>query len=127
MAYDPGAGQTLFSSAYTPLGEQSGTWAYDGTGWSLVDGSATAPPPLVAGSLVYDGLGQQVLLVCGRSLGVLQAGTWAWDRTSATWSPGAPLPAGREWCSVAYDAQRGKLVLFGGYTASGPSSETLEY
>jgi hypothetical protein len=127
MAYDPASALTLFSSGFSDQGEQSGTWAYDGGSWGQVNGSTTAPPPLLTGSLVYDATGGQVMLVCGRVNGHFVTSTWLWSSPSATWSPGPPMPSARAWCAATFDARRGKVLVFGGYTDTGVSSDTLEY
>jgi hypothetical protein len=127
LASDPTQGRSLFSSGFNPSGEQSGTWAYDGGSWVQANGSTTTPPPMIGGSLAYDGAGQQVLQVCGRATGVYLPTTWLWSSSNSTWTVGPALPSGRAWCATTYDARLGKVVLFGGSSGTVIFGDMLEY
>jgi hypothetical protein len=90
-------------------------WSWDGTQWSLISADASGPAwrnwPAVAYETTRD-----VLVIHGG----LQAGanfdeTWEWDGETWTQFPGSG-PGSREGALMAYDAARGKTILFGGST-----------
>src|SRR5438094_453033 len=60
----------------------------------------------------------------------LENDTWTWDGT--TWTQLQPLtsPAARQYYAMAYDAARGRVVLFGGATqlnGGGIAQDTWEF
>ncbi len=78
--------------------------------------------------MAYDGARQRILLHGGR------VGTWEWD--GVTWTkrnpsvaPSYGAPSGARVHAMAYDAARGRVVLFGGWSArpSGPLADTWEW
>lgn len=99
------------------------TWTWDGAGWQLVQ-TSTQPSPRYGATMVYDAAQGVSLLFGGMATTASAAGvvgiggdsseTWAFDGTS--WTQLHPLtsPPDREWATMAYDAARGQVVLFGG-------------
>src|SRR5688572_19775570 len=77
-------------------------------------------------AMAHDGGRGRVVLFGGisGSAGPLLAETWEWD--GATWSQRSPAtsPAARFAHAVAFDAARGRTVLFGGKNAAGLLSDT---
>src|SRR5262245_29068293 len=57
------------------------------------------------------------------------AGLAAESRAQVTWLPRSPAlsPAPRQAYALAYDAHRGRVVLFGGSDVGGPLAETWEW
>jgi hypothetical protein len=90
-----------------------------------------SPPPRVNHYLCFDAARGRVLLFGGHtnysSNGVNLGDTWEWD--GSAWSQHAPAqsPAPRPYHAMAYDAARGRVVLFGGGTTSQPLNDTWEW
>jgi hypothetical protein len=65
--------------------------------------------------MAYDAATQTVMLFGGTASGGEMNDTWIWD--GANWTPGvtAESPVPRSGHSMAYDAARGEIVLFGGF------------
>ena len=118
LAYDPATRKVvLFGSG--------GTWLWDGAtkNWSQAN-PAVSPEPRIAPAMATDEeLGAPVMFGGMRYRGVPPvdplavhvADTWVWDGTLTTWVPyPAAGPTPRFAASMAYDAARGRTVLFGG-------------
>jgi len=131
----------LFGGTCTICGGSPGvglnqeTWEWDGSNWALATPWASAPARSGHG-MVYDA-GRGVTVVFGGCLELAPVGgsciqkandTWEYD--GVTWTQvltsGAPLP--RSEFSLAYDAGRGVVVLFGGSLENGiVTDDTWEY
>jgi len=126
MAYDAARGRTvLFGGNDGNVSPE--TWEYDGSIWSRV---ATAGPlARTQHALVYDAARQRVVLFGGvgfvGGVSTYLADTWEWD--GDRWFEVATTgPAGRADAVMAYDAARGRVVLFGGF-GSGTFGDTWEW
>jgi hypothetical protein len=112
--------------ANTFLGD---TWELRGGRWRAV--RAPGPAPRAEAAMAYDSRRRRVVLFGGydRRGGASRrfGDTWEWD--GARWEridvEGA-VPAPRNNAAMAYDAARGRVVLFGGSTGR-PSGETWEW
>ena len=124
MVYDPAMGATLLYGGNTYSALYGDTWAFSKTsGWEQLT-PAASPPPLQGASMAYDPATGTVVLFGGELAHIGGSGsnsneTWTWD--GVTWTEQFPpvSPAGRSWNAtngMAFDAQLGKVVLFGGYT-----------
>jgi hypothetical protein len=83
------------------------TWAWDGTAWSKL-APPQSPPAAWEHAVAYDTRRQRGVLYDGWSVA-----TWEWD--GASWTQGSVLgPPFRQGSRIAYDAARGKVMLFGG-------------
>ncbi len=94
------------------------TWSYDDdtNAWRFLAGT---PEP--GGAMAYDAASAKTVLFNGRTyLYDLDTGTWI-GMTSRTG------PSARDFASLAYDAESGCLILFGGETSEGLSNETWSY
>ncbi len=115
MAYDSQRGRTVMfggTQGYPPF---SDTWEWDGTSWT----NFFAPGPGGSGgpAMAYDSLrGKTVLALAQNPISPFTPSTWEWNGTS--WTPVGQVFAlpYRVYHGMAYDIQRGKTVLFGGYT-----------
>lgn len=89
------------------------------------DISPALPTPRSA-PMAYDKRRHQVVMF-GSTSGSTHVETWEWD--SATWRLRHPAisPPPRIAPAMTYDADRGRVILFGGYTTSGPLDDTWEY
>jgi hypothetical protein len=130
LAYDARRGRTvLFGGRDFGTNEALGdTWEWDGATWTRRF-PVMAPPPRWEATLVYDPDRRRVLLFGGLGDwgGPYHGDTWEWDGTGWTQLFPASSPDPRHGHSLAGDPARGKVVLFGGVTASGPTAETWEW
>lgn len=119
MAHDSRRGVTVLFGGYAGLVEGD-TWEWDGESWALR--STTGPPPRVEHALAYDNTRGVMVLFGGRGVTGDLADTWEWDGN--TWTIKVPLgesfPAARAGHRMAFDEQRGTVVLFGGTSGSFP-------
>ena len=125
MAYDAKDGYVVLvdnPACRTPSwpGTVNGTWRFSASEWSWWP-SATVPPSLFGGSMVWDAADDYLVLFGGisASFGYL-SGTWTYadgewtDRTKA----GALAPPARDSAAMAYDPWDQYVVLFGGENSS---------
>jgi len=106
MAYDATRGRIVMFGGYGG-GRLGDTWEWDGSAWT------GATPPMSPGARVYHAmvseLGGRVLLFGGGD-----NETWEWDGSGWTQTAAATSPSPRSSHAMAYDAARGRAVLFGG-------------
>ena len=114
------------------------TFAYDveGRRWSDI-GTGRAPPPVVGGSLCYDPLNDEIVLVGGGYVAetgpggktVGYTGTWIYECERARWRPlaGETEPPPRMASRLVYDARAQVMVLFGGDAQSHYRGDTWVY
>jgi len=87
------------------------TWEWDGSNWTSI--TAPGPSPRSLAAMAYDSLRHRSFLFGGTGGSLTEVGDfWAWSGTDWTQYPAGP-PA-RRWHVLAFDSDRGKLVLFGG-------------
>lgn len=122
MVYDAGH-QVVVLLGGQRTGGLADTWTWDGVDWKQLH-PATSPSARVFASMAYDSAHGKVLLFGGSSgQGQVYDGgypdTWTWD--GANWTKASPStsPAPRSEASMAYDAERGHVVLFGGVSGTG--------
>ena len=101
------------------------TWEWDGAIWTQV--SDVGPAGKYGSSMVFDG--KQVVLFGGQDLtvapSVLTGDTWSWD--GRFWTQRQDIgPSPRQFYSMSYDADRSRIVLFGGDIISDYLSDTWE-
>ncbi|HNT28219.1 MAG TPA: DUF4215 domain-containing protein [bacterium] len=84
----------------------SETWGWNGINWSKKAPSST---PTGNGVLVYDQTREKGLLYTGSE-------TWEWDGYDDSWAKKTTvnIPSASTGFAMAYDAERDKVVLFGG-------------
>jgi hypothetical protein len=110
------------------------TWEWDGerTQWVQRTPSVetNGPPPRAGHAMVYDSVRQRTFLFGGWQPGTGQftADQWEWNSADKTWHEraisGTP-PAPRYGHAMIYDADRGRVVLFGGYGGTGSAKARL--
>lgn len=147
MAYDPVSDRVILFGGGTETMNYGDTWAYDyeSDTWTEL-ATAIAPTPRSYTAMVYDPIGKRMILFGGLD-GVApddrgdgwtydgafpewdhtQADTWAYDPAKNTWTELAPptAPSARGWHDMAYEAESGLIVLFGGGPGRGSfTSET---
>jgi hypothetical protein len=106
------------------------TWEWDGQAWMRID--APGPPARAEAVMVFDSKRGRIVLFGGHS-GQGEArrrfgDTWEWDgRRWVEAKVTGPSPSPRNGAAAAFDAARGRVVLFGGSTQDGVSGETWEW
>jgi hypothetical protein len=117
IALDPTGGGALLFSGGTELPARifDDTWRWDGASWAQV--ATTGPPPRLLAAAWTDFA--DVFVFGGQANisappFVALGDTWRWN--GSTWSAvtTALSPPPRDGAAVAYDAARGRAVLFGG-------------
>lgn len=117
MTYDAGDGVVLL--VLTNCGCADATWAYTGGNWSAV--SVNTEPSISYGALAYDTAANTTVFYGGTVYGgndtwTYNAGNWT-DRTASAGT--APIVVGE---TLTDDPAAGGLVLFGGTSPTGGSS-----
>ncbi len=110
------------------------TWLWNGTTWSPTCTAACTPPPArFDHAMAYDSARQRVVVFGGRPSGNPLAthfeDTWEWDGSSWIKRCGDPSPCGppaRSGHVMTFDAARGEVLLFGGWTFDGSNSNSLQ-
>ena len=132
MVYSSGRGQiVMFGGSSTFEGELADTWTWNGERWTDVTPSTGNPPLRSEHAMAYDSQRGRVVLFGGQVFGngsrIPLGDTWEWD--GATWTELSPstAPVARFGHAMAYDSQRGRVVLFGGADASGARDDVWEW
>jgi hypothetical protein len=130
MVYDAGHQRVVLFGGSGPV---SMTWTYDGTAWTNQTLQAS-PPARRAAAMAYDSV-RGVVVLFGGNRDTAQPGrvtlgdTWEWDGVSLSWEEKATDgPAARSSAAMAFDQQRGEVLLFGGNvdgTSGGPPTDPL--
>jgi hypothetical protein len=122
MVSDTVRGRVLLFGGFTGGGYLNDLWAWDGTGrsWSLLP-AATRPPERTDAAMAFDAERRRVVLFGGHGAAGVEDDTWEWDVDEDAWIPRSPAtrPPARRSHAMAWDADRGRVVLFGGRTGSG--------
>ena len=99
------------------------TWEWDGSRWKRV--SVSGPGPRTFPVMAYDRLRRRVVLFGGNRVLFGRSAadnhylndTWEWD--GKRWiQMNVPGPSPRSEAAIAFDAARGRTVLFGGHTVT---------
>jgi hypothetical protein len=118
LAGDAARGRVvLFGGAGPALGQVfADTWEWDGIGWQQ-RAPAANPPARCMHALAHDAARGRTVLFGGASssfLGTALGDTWEWDGTNWSQRVTGGSPPARDLHALAYDAARGRTVLFGG-------------
>jgi hypothetical protein len=110
MAFDEGLGQMVLTGGLAG----AGTWAFDGSDWSMLTANrpANGTEQLTDAAMAYDPV-RGVLVYFGGQRGTLPSNeTWEFAAATGTWTrvltPGSPPLC--DHASLAYDAARGVMV-----------------
>ena len=129
-SYDPNTASVLMAAGYNDF-DLGDTWRWHGNTatWEPVL-NAGALTPRHAPGLVYSLVqNTHVLFGGGHDIAGYFNQTFLWNVASSTWQlivPGTS-PAGRAYSPLAYDANRGRVVLFGGYAYGSLYGDTWEW
>jgi cysteine-rich repeat protein len=101
------------------------TWTWDGTTWTEVAGDA--PPSRANHAATYDPIREETVIFGGyRGFGPPPLGdTWTWNGTWVQRSEVGPSP--RFTTASAWDAARGRVVLFGGNNGAADFNDVWEW
>ncbi len=117
MAYDAHTERVLLFYGINKSGSSllSETWEWDGLNWTEV--ATQGPSGRFNEAMVYDASSQAVLLFGGQggeTFTSMFSDSWSWDGSTWTELHPANHPSARAGHSLAFDAARGEVVLFGG-------------
>ncbi|HTU60404.1 MAG TPA: kelch repeat-containing protein, partial [Polyangiales bacterium] len=137
IAYDAARERTVvFSGAGEDFNSEplADTWEWDGARWLQAQVEA-APPPRRDHAMAFDATRSHIVMFGGHatSPGVNEelADTWAWDGRNWTQFPTTQAPPARSEHALAFDPERGRVVLFGGVfhagNRRGPLADTWEW
>lgn len=108
------------------------TWVWNGQTWAEVK-PKSSPSPRSQAAMVWDPVGQRVLLFGGRNSAKNDSDVlddlWAWD--GSTWTEvdataSTDQPSARAGAAMAFDPIREAVVMFGGTDGSGPQNDTWQ-
>ena len=128
MAYDAASQRViLFLTNVTNGGSvDNQMWSWDGQNWQQLHPKTL--PEVLSTNIVYDAARQQIVLFGGSiphgRTSTYTNATWIWNGTTWQQQHPASSPSARQGTALAYDAAHQQVVLFGGITAQGISSET---
>jgi hypothetical protein len=114
IAYDNTRGRTILFGGIDEAGQLlNDTWEFDGERWFEILISGVPPSPRSRPLMVYDAGRECTLLVGGESGSSVLNDAWCWN--GERWS-GLPAPDfdARRGASIAYHAELGLSVVFGG-------------
>jgi hypothetical protein len=125
MAYDGARGRLVLFGGYSATQQSLGdVHEWDGGQWFALQ-PATSPPARFHAVLAYDGYTRRCVLSGGNG-GQLLADTWWWDGVNWT-NVAISGPSARYQSAGAFDARRGRLVLFGGGDGVTTLTDTWEF
>lgn len=137
LVFDAGRGRIVLFGGYNGDSPMKDVWEWDGaTGrWTDRTGSATAPVARFGLAITFDaGRGRAVAYGGIQSLtGCCLSDLWEWDGAAGTWEdrtpamPPASWPGQKQRAGMTYDGERKRVILFGGASASTPSSDVWEW
>jgi uncharacterized protein (TIGR03437 family) len=119
--YDPVRDRMVISHGFTNAGRFDDTWAFEFSSniWRDLSPSGARPLRRCLHHAAYDPAGGQMFLYggCASGFGPCPLGDlWSFDLAANRWTEVTPSsrPEARERYGLAFDAVRGRLVLFGG-------------
>jgi hypothetical protein len=136
MAYDAARQQIILFGGVVGGGGLAGlnneTWLCTSANWRQA-GPQHFPLGRQNAGVAYDTSRQQLVLFGGYTASAIQFGdsndTWLWDGNDWTQvpmpTPPTSVPSVREAPAMAYHADTGVTILFGGYTSNGVQSSTI--
>ncbi|HEY5949762.1 MAG TPA: DUF4215 domain-containing protein, partial [Kofleriaceae bacterium] len=118
LVYDAGRQRVVLFGGWTPGPNLGDTWEWDGVSWTRIR-TKHSPAPRLAAASAYDAKRHRVVLFGGFQLnyGAPLNDTWEYDGVDWTERTPAASPSARAAAAMAFDGNRGMLVLFGGATS----------
>jgi hypothetical protein len=130
IAYDP-ANQSviLFGGSNYGSGNLGDTWSFANGTWTHLTPS-TSPSGRSGAAMVYDAADHYLLLFGGEENQGFRLGD-TWTFANGTWTnitaSVSGAPRARAGAAMVYDAQMGRVVMFGGGDSTGLLSDTWTY
>jgi hypothetical protein len=129
LAYDSARGRVVAFGGGDTGGDA--TWLFNGQAW-VQRFPAHRPPPRAGHAMTFDSKRQRVVLFGGLDTATSSPpmnDTWEWDGADWVQVNTLTAPPGRTSFAMAFDSNRGKVVLFGGDGgfSVGPLGDTWEY
>jgi hypothetical protein len=129
LAYDLRRGVTVMVGGDDANGPQSDTWEWNGSTWTKR--AVAGPSARTHAASAYDARHGTVVVFGGWSSGGELNDTWTYDGLQwARWrtpsGAGVP-PSPRRDALLAYDAERGSVILFGGRSGTNAFSDVYEF
>ena len=131
--YDPQRDRMVISHGFTDAGRFDDTWAFEfaTNSWRNISPAAGRPLRRCLHHAAYDAQGDQMFLFggCASGFGPCPLGDlWSFDLNANQWRQiqSAPQPMARQWYGLAFDANRRRMVVFGG-AGGGLLNDTWEF
>jgi len=123
MTFDPSTQRLLLYGGDGPASLIfTDTWTWDGVAW--VQRQPATPPWARHASIMVSDLARSRVVLCGGLFFDFQ--TWEWDGSQWHASvPGSPGPLVES--AATYDTQRGEVLMFGGASPAGFTSDLWRY
>lgn len=130
IAYDSTRGRMVVFGGEGPQGAAvDDTWEFDGASWQRMT-PAASPSPRAGASMAYDAVRKKMVLFSGgvpTSTTPPSSDTWEYD--GSTWRQLQPAtsPQARTAYGITWDANRSRVVMFGGGTTATQFNDTWEW
>jgi hypothetical protein len=126
LAFDSARERIVLFGGDTGVGPANDSWEWDGASWTQVQD--IGPDPLLGGAMVFDG--EAILLFGGVASAsattpppVLFGVSWEWSGNG--WTARQDMGPSPRWGhAMAFDSDRGRPVLFGGFSVP-PADATV--
>jgi len=130
MAYDSVNDRVILFGGWANDGRNDETWAFDyrNNTWTNMS-PANHPSARYAHAMAYDAVNGGVAMFGGWT-GQYSDETWIYRYSTNEWmnvTMLTPHPSGRYDHSMAYDPDDHRILVFGGYTASGDTDQTWAF
>ena len=121
MAFDAARGTVVLFGGYVNGGSSwvGDTWLWKGKVW--IERHPAISPSQRGTTVAYDSARQQIIIFGGQNADGFLSDTWTWDGITWTQQFPASSPSARTNHGMAYDANTGAVILFGGYSPTGES------
>ncbi len=121
-------GQCVAFGGFDNDQHRSDTWTWTGNRWTYA-AAANPPSKRYWTTLAFDRARGRGLLFGGHGPGNLEYLNETWEWNGVSWSRMTPAasPTVRGMAAAAYDASRGRVVLFGGSSGDGFPNDTWEW
>ena len=127
---DPRRARVVLFGGRGQAGTLADTWEWDGQAWTQAF-PAVSPSARSGAAIAYDPTRGRIVLFGGSTTypgqGQPLGDQWEWDGVTWTQRSSNQAPSPRSGARMDFDSARSRLVLFGGATASGASSELWEW
>ncbi len=132
MAYDTSTHRAFMFGGVTNSGASNDTWAYDPSTntWTNLSPTGAVPSARAWHKMVYDSDTGKLIMFGGLGNSADFNDTWAYDPSTNTWtnlSPTGAVPSARDSQAMVYDPSTHRVILFGGFGASGELNDTWAY